>query len=493
MKHIRSVSAVVPAAVIAVGFLFTACGKENQTTTEISYETETVSITKSASFSEPGSDSKSTSSYTIADFNAIAPPEPTEYTYTMRLASLPGETHQGGHFYHLVEAYNRVHPDRAIEIVPLYNSASISYEMRETAKIQLAADIANGNGPDILVLDKEGLADYCEKERLASIDELSPTLKSELIPGVVELGTINDKFVGIAAYIDKIYTNVIPEKYYSAKTWTIHDILDIMAGNPDLKRTFVARKEFNSYDKPAKNFIAYGLEYADSGFVDYETNTAHFYCEDFVLLLEQILKDSKNPDDFGFDRSTYLAQYMEFSKPIDLLKQLVRAEDGYTFVGIPSENNPGNRFSASLYVAVNKDCKEMDSALEFLKEVMYCTPEYRLPVTVTGRSIKFEEPAKPGTAGKLSYEIADKAGYYNPFVSGLYYVCDYAGDPDVIRSSYEDFMINLKPCESDQYVLDALLFNIKEFITYGGDADAYAKRIEQTVQSLLDGNYTVQP
>ncbi len=421
------------AVVISATLLFTACGKES---TSVSGSSSTAART---SVSLP----ESTQGYTVVDGSELElPPEP-EYTYTMRLASLADSTEKNSTIWHFVNGYNRACPDHAIEIIPIDFR---SYENKLAERTKIMASINEGNGPDILLIDHEDLTHFQETGKLLSIDDLSPTLKAELIPGVVDLGTVNSEFVGVAAWIDKIYTCVIPDKYYSKDTWTITDILDIMDRNPEFKHTFVTQKEFNSYEKPAKHFIVYGLDYKDSGFVDYETNTAHFYTEEFVRLLEQMLKDSKNPDDYGFNHDTYLAQYLEISEGRNLVKQLERFQDGYIWVGIPSANNPGNRFSASVYMAVNKDCKDPEAALDFIKDVMYSTPEHKLSAIISGTD-----------------------------------------------SKYEDFMINLKPCESDEHVLDALLFNIKEFINYGMDADAYAKRIDQSIQDWFDGNYIIQP
>lgn len=460
--------------IAASAFLFTACGRGNAPI-ETGASSEDRYTSEGVSYYVNGSDA-STGSHSSKDT------EP-EYTYTLRLASLEGRPiTKGSPAYSLIKAHNLAHPDHAVEnALP----AGFKWDEKAAVKTSLMADINEGKGPDIFFLEYEDLMDLGEKGKLLSLEELLPGIKSELIPAVAELGTVNGEFVGLAPVIDRIYTCVVPKKYHKEGTWTISDVLDIMDANPDLKRTFIPKREFNNYDRPLKYCIAYGLNLTDSGFVDTVSGKTDFYSEDFVRLLERMAEDSKHPDDYGFFKETYLMSYEEPTSMLDLLKMFINLGEDYELVGLPMRESSGNRFSVPSYIAVNKDCKDPDAAREFVKRALYYVPvadQFPVRTDGIGNSLQFMEPPKDGTPGKLGYAVYDADGA----LYGWTTVGEYEGDIDTLKSRYERFVTDLKPYDSDPMITDALIYHIKNYINNSGDADATAMIIDETVQALFD-------
>lgn len=470
MKQLKSVKAVVPAAVLAVCILFTACGKEGSSVTS---GKETVFMTATSEIKISTSESASPSPFPDIVLES-------EYNYTLSLAEFASK---GSDIANLVNSYNMRNPSRAIKIADTGSHDPFG-EIPDTVKTRLLAELNEGNGPDILVLTHDLLVELNEKEKLADIDELCPNLKAELIPAVAELGTVNGTFVGLAPYIDTIYTCAVPAEYYSGTTWNLADVLDIMDANSGLKRTFVARttKMYNNIQSRWESlFKVYGLDWTDSGFIDYDNRKADFCNDDFVRLLNRMREDSKNPYDYGAGIGQYLALYDELSDPIKIIRLLMN--DKNVFAGIPSREGIGNRFDVMLYIAVNKDCKDPEAVKDFLNSVMYTNTSYRIPVRIYDiRNILRFAPDDYGSdAGKLCYVTTGLFG------DSLWSIDHYDDDLIVLASKYEEFLRNLRPYESNYDIQIILTEEIQDFIENNGETDAVAERIQKRVQKYLDG------
>lgn len=458
MKHLNNLKTLRIAAlsvVTAVCFLFTACGKEDASTT---------------SGSGTNNDSE------VSVYEPVIVPE-SEYNYTLSIVQL--ETDGSSFISGVVGGYNMTHPDKAIEMRDL--DLGSHRETQDVAKTLVMADIGNGNGPDILVLSHDYLVDLYEKGKLANIDELFPTLKQELIPSVIKLGTVNGEFVGFIPTIDRIYTCAVPLKYYSGNAWSITDVLDIMDAHPEFKRTFVTRKTVNGYENLSRwksVYDAFGLYFTDSGFVDYENRKADYCNDEFVRLLERMKKDNENPIDYPMGTGTYLGLYDELGDPISILQLLISLREVSEYAGIPSRNKLGNRFYSSMYIAINKDCKDPDAIREFLKCALYNTSDCWIPTRVydIGSSLELLHD------GQLNYKVPSVFGFSNYFP-----ICDYDGDIVELGSIYEEFMRTLQPLERDQQLSAILTREIQSFIENDIDAEFAAEQIQEKVQEYLDG------
>lgn len=452
MRSLRLIRAAA-LSFIAICFLFTGCSGQ-----------KTASVSKPE---DPG----------IYAGLPVFTPDP-EFTYSISLAKFSND---GNYIENVVRSYNLTHPDKAVRIV---EAGSDRYgRVTDAEKIRIMADENDGKGPDILILSRDQLMEFKEKGKLADLNEIAPALKVEAIPGVIELGTIDNTFVGFAPYIDVIYTCTVSKDYFSDGIWNLTDVLDIMDAHPELLRTFVARKTkmYNNIESRWDSlFKAYGLYLKDSGFIDYENRKADFYRDDFVRLLDRMREDSKNPYDYGAGKGLYLALYDELNDPMDILRMLMK--DNTVFAGLPSANSTGNRFDAYLYIAVNKDCKDPEVANDFLIQALNTITTYRIPSRFydIGSSLQYAPDYMKSEAGKLCYVTSGLYGdVYDP-------LGEYDGDIIELASKYEDFLRKLRPYESDMEVQGILTFEIKDFVENNGESDVVAQRIQKRIQDYLD-------
>ncbi len=412
---------------------------------------------------------------TVTEFRREKAPE-IEFTYTMRIAQMTLDF--GGAINNLVNEYNLAHPDHAIKL-----ESEPSYTKKEAARIKNITDMYEGNGPDMVILSHSELEDFYKSGVLMQIDELFPGIQSEIVPAVAELGTIDGDFVGLAPAIDRIYTNIVSKEYYNEKTWNYSGILSIMDTNPDFEQAFVVKNTNNPNRKKQEVlYEAYGLDFEDTGYVDYDNWKADFYNEEFVLLLEQIKKDSLVAEKLWYDPATYLASYQEIHNPIDLVKLFLRYGETSEFAGLPGRDSCANRFSVDVYLAVNKQSPNMEGIKEFMDSVLCDTPHYKIPILLdgVGERLQFSEKTLCWTANMRTKDL----------ITGYYTIGDYDGELSTVRTWLEDFLRNLKPCTGDSTVSYIVSENIKAFIDKDGDANETARQIQEQVQAYLDENST---
>ena len=154
--------------IFVLALLFSACGKGNAPKTETPGD---ISVTTS----ETKDDSPASVSVSKSD-------PKIEPVYTVELASLCLDEQSRLKFFTF--NYNELNPEHSVKV----RATGKSKEELSASKVSILAQMAEGKGPDILVLNRADLKDFYEKEKLAPLTEaVSPTIAGELVPAVVEL------------------------------------------------------------------------------------------------------------------------------------------------------------------------------------------------------------------------------------------------------------------------------------------------------------------
>ncbi len=463
MKRRWTRSVIMSAVLFAV--LFSSCGKETGPGAASVAQTSADKIAASADTSDKSPVTSKT-------------PEKTKLTYTLTLASLCMDERSRLGFF--VNNFNETHPDNAVEILATGKTET----EKETSRLTVLSQLKEGNGPDILVLDRKMLADFKEKEKLALLEEVvSPTIRSELIPAIAELGTVDGDFVGLAPFADEVLSCAVPSGLFPYRTWTIQDVLDIMKDHPGFKRTFVYEWGGDEVDILIS---LYGLDLTDSGFVDYEKKKAGFYREDLVCLLERMYTDVQDP--FGFfgiaKEGDALGLYMNAVDSAGLMRTFLDLGEGWDFIGLPTENGLGGRCSADCFVAVNAGTDHPDDVREFMLYVLDNAGKQgglSVRTDAARRSLKYSEDRDSRFYGELLWVANGEPGRETLNSYG-----DLQIDIDRYVSRYEEFVSGLRPFERDPGIREILSEEIRDYLKTGDNADACARIINDRVQEYLD-------
>ena len=252
---------------------------------------------------------------------------------------------------------------------------SYSYGDWRTEWIRLSAEVAAGNGPDIMVVDREQMQAL---QAIGALEPLDDYLKEESIgtmfSGIRKSCNIDGKMYGIIPE-GAVMTFATSFDLWPKDSWTIQDILEIMDSN-ELEGMFYNSVGESSPGLNLLSFFDFTTESGNIPFCDLESGESHFESEEFQHLLEvckrygekkngtkeNILKLMAEGKILAVDQFFYdMSYYTEF-----------RAEyDGKVhFVGNPEQTEGVGVFSSSYYVVVNKEAKNKEVIAEFLNYLL---------------------------------------------------------------------------------------------------------------------------
>lgn len=229
---------------------------------------------------------------------------------------------------------------------------------------RILAELSQGKGPDLLFVSLEDMYMLEEKGLLLDIGELiSGELQEELLPGALEIGTLDGRLLGVPAAI-RAETLAVSGYTWSKDTWRLEDIIDLMEEGT-LAGTIRSPFVMSDYLTPAltvSTLVRYSL--ADSFLIDWENRKSHFDDERFIRLLELTGTDfsgaPQETERWLNDGQNILWGY--FTVESDFLEFFVHMEEeNGKIVGYPTEGACGSYLAADggvLVVNANIDRKE---------------------------------------------------------------------------------------------------------------------------------------
>ncbi len=268
-------------------------------------------------------------------------------------------------------AYSMRHPYVRIKI------SQVS-KLDDNAMNKLFTDITEGNGPDILVVDRSDLISFYHAGALSDLSTvLTNDTKAQIYPGVLDYGTVEDKLVGITCEAT-LNTLFVSNAVWNDEDWNLQEVLELIKNREEV-------------GDPIESFLAYPYTYTpeqmlhdlalkditNSGFVNLETKTCYFDSDKFITLLdyckkygqeathdtyretEEQLEDLRNGKSLAYGFS---GDFKYFSSVKAML-----GEDYYC-VGYPSESKQGSFFE--FYdgcVAVSSQSSKSMEANDFLR------------------------------------------------------------------------------------------------------------------------------
>lgn len=145
----------------------------------------------------------------------------------------------------------------------------------------------NGNGPDMLLINRKQLLSLKEAECLLLLSgALSEELQEQMFRGAIQYGTIKDELYGVACEAS-IGTLLVADDVWKKGTWTIQEALDLLK---EKERNGSMPERFASiyYNATAEQLL-YDLclqDIENSSFVDMQKKTCAFDVEEFYSLLK---------------------------------------------------------------------------------------------------------------------------------------------------------------------------------------------------------------
>lgn len=260
------------------------------------------------------------------------------------------------------------------ELVTVFNQQSEEYfaivdSYPYDAYDRLCTEMMAGDGPDVLNLQfsmplntpyLENLYPYIDNDPDLDRDTFVPTALSSL--------TFNGNLRSIPADFS-ISTLVASTKDVGSRQhWTFEEMRQILAKKGPDYHLFPSWMDQN-------NFLLLVANNSTGSYIDWETGTANFDCEEFRDYLRFCSKmhtiTMAEDGDRALDTPAewpYLVQ-MEDIQNISVLNQIKASwDEPVTFIGFPGDNGSGSYFSSNfLRLAISSNSTEKEAAWQFIR------------------------------------------------------------------------------------------------------------------------------
>lgn len=369
---------------------------------------------------------------------------------------------------------------------PLY---AISYQdMGDRERV--LAEVMNGSGPDILYVTREDMENLQANGALGDLGQmLSQETLDILLPGVLKMGTYDDKLMGLptSVYFRSMMTSKL---YWQEEFWTIEDVLSILKEKEELKGIFT---DFFGQDQYFYNlYYLLGMDIEHSPFiVDWK---GRFDSPEFKEVLSWVKKKTNNKD--GFDYSgTIVQNASQVLRDGDYLGVEVQIYDMHSFgsyyvgmgedfqlVGYPTETGKGSYMwpNNNGMIIVNQNAVGKEGIKELL-EYLFSLESQQYLTGNDGISIRLDIPESQ----LRYYEDSRQYFWINP--GGDMVLLPGKKDKSSYLDEYVDFIRNAVPypVHSDE-LFNIVMEEADSYFSSNKNLDEVAQIIQNKVQLYLD-------
>lgn len=264
----------------------------------------------------------------------------------------------------------------------------------QEARDRILIELSQGKGPELLFVSPEDMYMLEEKGLLLDIGELIPgQLQEELLPGAIEIGTIDDRFLGMPMAVTA-ETLAVAADTWPEDTWRLEDVIELM---DEGKLTGAIRSPYvgmNDYVSPSLTVLTLvGDSLGDSFLIDWEKGESHFDDERFIRLLELTGTDMsgvhQDTDTWLNGGKDFLWGYFPFTA--DFLNFFAHMEEeGGRIVGFPTEGDCGSYLKANGVLVVNANIAHKEAAAYYLQTLL--GDEVQLKISMLGLSVRKLSP-----------------------------------------------------------------------------------------------------
>lgn len=292
----------------------------------------------------------------------------------IRLCSLMGSAGTG-YFHPMAATFNQNGGG-----IPIHMELEGRYEYMEGYRNRIMAEMVAGEGPDILYVSRDDMILMQEKGMLCDLsDMIDQETKEVMIPGVLELGTVNGELVGL---VPEVSFEVLgtSNKLWTGNSWNVKELISVLEAADNLEYPVVEYWVWASGEGILNGVFLKDL--AKSGFLDFEQGKAHFDCEEFTDILELCKKygdqrpsEEKWKESMSVDKCTKLLREGEIAVDIQYFYQGIHSysslaasygDEGH-IVGFPVESGSGcyvNSYSYG-YLVVNAQAEHKEEISKY--------------------------------------------------------------------------------------------------------------------------------
>lgn len=240
----------------------------------------------------------------------------------------------------------------------------------EDFRTRIIAELVAGNGPDILYVSREDMELLQKRGLLADLRTfLSEETIDKVMPGVIELGTVDGTLVGMASGVSA-RSLLIGESVFSGESWTLDDMVELMKSGQLEGRI---RMSTGSYYYPlavVRTLVDHSLE--NSFLIDWENMESHFEDERFIRLLQYAGRYDNGTfegplDDRAAGGGSLMVEVSLWRPESAIDFQGTRGAEGSHYVGFPTDAGNGSYLDVGGMLVVKKNPSDPEAVSAYLE------------------------------------------------------------------------------------------------------------------------------
>ncbi len=373
------------------------------------------------------------------------------------------------------------------EGLPIKLETAESEAYQEDYRNRIMAELAAGKGPDMLLLSRDDIALLADKGYLCDLSDLIPEdVKAQMIPSVLELGTVNGRLAAITPQVE-FNTMITGNQTWEKDHWNISEFKELLESRDDWEMMF---SFFNSNtDFYSLYYWMFGNGIINSPLLDLEQGISHLDSEDYVEILELCKKYSEKNVSLDGDEIDALLKEGKIAAKRVVIYDLVnfstmmsRYGEDCHLVGTPSESGSGSYVEAYSfqYLAVNENSPHKEEIKNFLAYLLSYENQY----TVEGCSVRLDVLRDSVTEHYNRYMIRRSA---DPDDNQFILLEDLKPDGTPWLEEFLDFVKSSEPAPDMPDELSAIIGSeLQSFYEGGRSARETADNIHNRVQLYLD-------
>ncbi|MBQ7926753.1 MAG: extracellular solute-binding protein [Lachnospiraceae bacterium] len=247
----------------------------------------------------------------------------------------------------------------------------------EAFRDRVMAEIVAGKGPELFWGTEEDMKTLADKGVLMDLsDFLTEDIKSQLLPGVLQMGLVNNSLYGITPAVS-LDTMVINSNTWNGPNWNAGEMINAAK----TKENWDVTCGFWGSDLSADMifYFIFVQTLGDSAYLDLEQGISYFDQQEFIDTLEfcsqygSKINATYNADDFANllrqEKCFSLLPYW-YNGMLEFSEAMNRYGDCCRIVGYPVEEGSGNFLSTEGYLMVNANAVHLEEIKEFVEYLL---------------------------------------------------------------------------------------------------------------------------
>lgn len=372
---------------------------------------------------------------------------------------------------------------------PLYGIGYEEAYQTEEDISRVLMEVANGKGPDVLYVSREDMESLHANGALGNLKKmLSTETYNVLLPGVIDMGTYDNKLLGVPLSVT-IRTMITNREYWQENTWTIRDVLTLLDEQKEAKGIFI---DYFGQDTFYYNmFFMVGIDIENVPYLADAENG--FDSAEFQELLRQVQKRTGKVSSMNslaeFAEALKKGEILGIEANISNMQSFATAYDKigqYTcFVGYPTETGNGNYMETCGMIVVNQNAMEKAGVKELI-DYLFSTESQQLIRNEI--SVRWDIPEN-----QLKYDEA-REQYFWTYPEGRNDLVPEKYDGTSYLEEYVNFIKSAVPYSvSSSALFDIVMEEADSYFYSDKDINEVTKAIQSRVQLYLEEQKTYNP